>query len=825
MRLLTFVDLYNPDSLLDESGSELRLPAQTLGKVLPLSLRFYDRQGGQRVLRDLDLRALNATVTKVGLPPDADGTFSVLVGNPPAVTSTNATAALPARTTALALAEALTALPALAPYGACSGVDHGDSTWTLTFAGQTGVVPLAGVRLAMTQSCFLRVRPYQDESGTWRHEVRLLLAPVAMTSVANRVAPPAPSQFTRVVGGTTTADVEVNEVQSFTLPPSFLGTYVIKMGSAETGLLDRTDGARYIQAALEAAFGEGNFSVSNPQDNLVVVEFTGDFAAMPMDLLTTEVKTAPAGDWSFTLSFANAAAYRALRSVAEDEFQLEVDAMVANDGDAPDLPGEPRVLLRVPLTLRREARWPGLEAVPSIDYELPPEPNNYLPFNPTQVIFGQQHYAVAFGDGSATEYVITHNLGTQAISGLEVRENVANGRVLVRGTDYTARVVNANQVRITFPASPTLNSVALVVTSAGPKSAFVDDIEIEIGQVVGLSAILSDLGGRMETLESLYAASGVPASSQESGFLIELPETREALFFRGNPTNVFATLARTTIARGRTDDEAKEVFSERKGIDDDALPRFTPFLLPAVHDATVTDVTALPSLAAGEVWKNTSSGNLDVGGGGTGGAVVKPGEFFASDGRIFYKVTRSGTTNSYFPAAFERELWRIAVNPKMLAVGRVLEAQFSVALRMIRPTSNAQWVLVIERGTLPSQATPSPVAVNLQNVVWDPTPVLSLPVLLTPLMISHSAGVRVERTLSGGVETFGLDVMAYGNWEGNDAAAPDSASFALRARLINFDTENDLSGDAKGWVTYQVFGPKGIDENGEQVDRPTATIK
>ena len=48
--------------------------------------------------------------------------------------------------------------------------------------------------------------------------------------------------------------------------------------------------------------------------------------------------------------------------------------------------------------------------------------------------------------------------------------------------------------------------------------------------------------------------------------------------------------------------------------------------------------------------------------------------------------------------------------------------------------------------------------------------------------------------------------MAYGNWTAA-SIVPPSASFALRARLIEFDTENSVKG-SKGTVFYALSEAK-----------------
>ena len=178
-------------------------------------------------------------------------------------------------------------------------------------------------------------------------------------------------------------------------------------------------------------------------------------------------------------------------------------------------------------------------------------------------------------------------------------------------------------------------------------------------------------------------------------------------------------------------------------------------------------------------------------------------EYFASDGRILYRVNRAGTTISYFPGAFERPLWNLYINEQMLGVGKTLTVQFGVIAQLARATSQAQWMLVIEKGDAPSETAGNP-ETNLLNVVWDTAnPVLKQRLILTPTATPCYAGCNIYRSKLGAIT---CDRSLYGGLENANAAAPTSANFALRARLIEFDTENSIP-TARGWVAYQLVKP------------------
>jgi len=193
------------------------------------------------------------------------------------------------------------------------------------------------------------------------------------------------------------------------------------------------------------------------------------------------------------------------------------------------------------------------------------------------------------------------------------------------------------------------------------------------------------------------------------------------------------------------------------------------------------------------------------GGGMVRGSTATAGEYIASDGRILYRANHAGTTISYFPIAFERLLWNLYINEQMFGTGKTLAVQFGVSTQLVKATSQAQWMLVIEKGEAPSETgNPSTTETNLLNVVWDTAnPILKQRLILTPTATICYAGCNVYRSASGAIT---CNRIRYGGLENANAAAPTTANFALRARLIEFDTENSIP-TARGWVAYQLVKP------------------
>jgi hypothetical protein len=202
---------------------------------------------------------------------------------------------------------------------------------------------------------------------------------------------------------------------------------------------------------------------------------------------------------------------------------------------------------------------------------------------------------------------------------------------------------------------------------------------------------------------------------------------------------------------------------------------------------------------------------------------LAPGEFVACDGRVWYRVEQFGNTSesSYYPSDFSRELFRFFVNDRQLRLKTELLLQFAIEVAVLKSNTNCQWAVVIELGTAPQDATPGTPGINLQNVVWSPLPVLEQRLLLTPVPCTHTFGIRVKRYLSGGAETIALDRLLYGSAEGG--TPPASANFAVRARLLRFDTENH-QGDPRGFVAVrgldlQAEGNTNLEQIGKAIIR------
>ena len=442
------------------------------------------------------------------------------------------------------------------------------------------------------------------------------------------------------------------------------------------------------------------------------------------------------------------------------------------------MPGRIITLFQQPVKVVREQIWEEMETVQPIDWLRPPQPRDYIPFTPDQIIVGVQHYVAVFGDGEARSFSFPHNLGTEAFH-LTVRENQSGGKVL---DGFEATIASANDLTLDFAEAeppPALNSLAIVISSAGPRSAFLAHTHT-MAQILGLLDALAGVYARLEAIEDLLPTPNLLTRRESVSQDIEIPDF----------TDVFPS------ARLPADFDPKSL-SEGKT---DKLPR-PAGLLPAIHDATVVPIAVplpRPEPSAGNVFQNTTNVPLLVPGGlGRRGGYLDPQGYAGSDGRVWYRLTRAAQTNSFYPLDFERELFLLHINEAMWQADGRFSVEFDLELQLFVANTRAQFLIVIEAGTAPGQGTPSPVSENLADVVWQPAPLLSQRIIISGLKLKHHFGAIIKRSLDNVISAERKLYIAWSACPAN--SVPQSPGFVLRARLIQFDTENSVRG-AKGYV-------------------------
>lgn len=778
------------------SGESLTLGPWVYGETKVLGVRTLQLDRGRLREVYLHVRSAKASLGLIDARPTA-GTTRLQVGAG-ASTSGNTIPALPYNLTAAALQRAINAL-ASKPYGNCT-VEQVSGSYLIRFPDYDGQ-PTLQVRENQLRPLSMGYLSADDADGEWVTELRFAQAPAAFTDSAPRVVPAAPYVETIQDGYTDLANgIFLPEIQKIVVPPQFRGTIQIVTSDARKTLPlnPETDGEQAWSDAINALWAaedgrEVTVKLVGPGEIQVTwsgVEWEGE----NVDPLEANVFSAPVGDLTFTLDLKRPRLAALLRAAQETKLQLEVELEVvpaAADIEDPEVTGTPLKAIRQEVVVRRGLIEPELAEVQEIDWQRPPSPVDYIPFTQDQIVTGTQHYTALIGDGVATSFVLDHNLGTGAL-GVWIWDESA-GTELARDA-YTFTKTSDNSATVAISPAPAEDAYLVVIQAAGPKSAFEAHTHT-IAQVVGLQSQLDSLSGDVSTLLATLPSTGPGASAATGGPAIALPipVKWEVLNYSGEPLEI-----------GQDGRLA-------------GLPSRPPYLLPAVHDAAVDALPSpLPeaSTNAGKVYQNESGDRVLIPGGGRiRSSYVEDDGYVACDGRSLYPATKDG--NSYYPAAFERELWRFFVNAQQLVVGSTLEITFGVELAVFLSNTSSQWVLVIERGTMPQEASPDPTGPNLEDVVWNSSPMLEQRLIVGPIPYPHTAGIRVKRTASG----ISCDKQLYGTWSGNDDEAPDSADFAIRARLTHFDTENSKD-DTKGWLFYRLGGGFTADEEGNQTVTP-----
>ena len=743
-------------------GSAVSFPAFVQGDNVRIGLRFAESLEGSPIEVQRIVTHIRASIGFVDARPTT-GFFVLRVDG-------QNTASIPHDATAGAVQTALAAI----------GLDDAvvgkqDGSWIIS----TGLQEIAlsgysvgGLLSELRPVSFVRVRSTLV-AGQYRHEVRLVQAPLASTASFDLIVPPAPT-VSEVQAGGASATTLWPEIQALKIQPTFKGTYQLRRGFKKTRELSVDDGPDEIQDALSVlADDEGSFSVSNPATNIAHITFNGSMAGIDQDLIEVAVFSAPPGDPTIILDLNTAEIAAALRGAAELKPELEIEVAIQDEND----PTKTYTLtpFRAPISLIRELNWEGLETAANIDWLRPPYGRTYVPFTSDQIITGSQHYVAPIGDGVNSDFTISHNLGTRDLH-VTVRQNGGN-RAIVEPLAVT--LDGEDDLSITFAEPPAVNGYVAIISTAGPVSAFQTHGHT-IAQIEGLQLILDDLGGRVEDLEAFIPTSlpGVSGTEQTVIAAWELPELFE----------VFPT---------RQKIEAKDVPSIKPA----DLPRVGG-LLPAVYVDPLVFTTAnvLPtSPVTGVIYQYTNTTAPLVIPGYLGRRSTKlsaPG-FFAWDGRGFYQVEQViAGEKVFYPSDFSRELFRIHVNGKQLRIGKQLSLDFSFVAAVFNSNTLVHWGVAIDIG-LPSSNPANPS--NIADVTFLP-PSLDHSFMLTSIPSSHGFGLRMIRKLVEAVDTCVVDRVIYGATEATPTTMT-TANFIVRGRLVRFDTD-DRQTDPRGLVAF-----------------------
>jgi hypothetical protein len=197
------------------------------------------------------------------------------------------------------------------------------------------------------------------------------------------------------------------------------------------------------------------------------------------------------------------------------------------------------------------------------------------------------------------------------------------------------------------------------------------------------------------------------------------------------------------------------------------------------------------------------------------------GEFAVYNGTDVYQVTKygDGSETSYYPADFEREIFRFDVNEKQLRAKRLLTMLGELELGMFVLGDNedhaaAQWTLLIELGTYTSTSSPATTGTNLENVVWNTaTPLLEHTFRFGGQIQRHSFGFSIERQSDG--TTFKLLSSLYGKSE-TGGGSISTANLAIRGRMGRWDLQDAQTGPEKYSTPKGLVGISGLSFDGSE---------
>jgi hypothetical protein len=551
------------------------------------------------------------------------------------------------------------------------------------------------------------------------------------------------------------------------------------MGNVRSALLDETSAASDIQAAMIAAFGAG-ITVTLPFSYRFYIDLGGTYAGTDVAELQIEGGIAPAQDLFLEIPLDRFELAMLLTAGSPATLPLEIRLTCSEDGgDAQEI-----VALSIPVTIQAALAMPILDELQTIDWLRFPSPTTYLGPGVGVVLTGEKIYAVTVGDGAATSFVLAHSLATTDMQ-VFVKLNSAPGTQLIDGTNFTATIDNAGQVTVTaIGGAPAAAAWRIMLVAAKEIATWNPDLEINQSQVIGLEDRLDAMESAITTLQELLPgnASLPTGTAPANAFTIVFTPSSEILFAKD--------------ANGLPITDPTKLPTSSK----------PPYMLPALN--TVTSLgplptSPLPSPAAGALY-TTASPVLIPGGGHIRSSMSCAGGYVISDGRINYPASKSGSKDSYFPTPFERVLFEAMINDMMFSPGTVLTLLFKLGLQLFNANSEAQWMLAIEQGLITQETSPGTPDVNLLAVNWQTaTPLVLQKLNLSSALETHGFGCTVANSAG---TTFTANGLVYKRTLSATANVQQTANFALRARLFNFDTKNSVT-DARGWVNWSLLNP------------------
>lgn len=743
MKYLLYADL-NKKVLLDSSAgtNNVSFPPITQGDRLQISLRFLQTLDGRRSEVFKNVKSIRASIGEYDQRPES-GFFVLRKGDAPYVEGVNQTAPIAHNATARSVQAALAGIG----LGGATVVNT-DGSWLISndgnhiddLSGQS----VSGLVEALKPLSFVRVRHYVAHGGH-HYEVRLIQAPLSSTVDFIPVLPEMP-KITRVQEGGADEFSQWPEIQALKINPDFRGAYIVRRGFKRTDELSIEDGVNELTEALKKIADEdGSFVVTNPRTNVAHISFRGSMDGLAQPLLGITVTTAEEGDPTVTLDTNTIEVADALRGSPTISSFLEIEATFEED-DGTDTTMS---LCKVPVTIERELNWAGLEAASNVDWLRPPYGETYVPFTLDQIITGSQHYSVSLSsdnlkEGEERTYEISHNLGTTDLH-VSVYDQQAGG---IKVEPEVIAHESEDLITLKFANPANEAQYRAVITTAGPKSSFQVHTHT-MDQIVHLSQTFNEMDARVTALELALNVVGPGISNSD-------PDSKNKVLVSSEPLDLSIPSSSTTVG-GR------------------------PVLLGAIHDTTPQ--LSIPPFTADSFTKQVrqlENAWLIPAGRNRRAWPVKEGGYVASNGSIIYEVRKKG--NSYYPVEYEQDLFLFWIEANMLPPQRTLRLEANPLFRL-QGNTRAQYMLEVAFGYA-TEESGNDYGPNFQTLAWD-DPVITQRVVLTNSTALHQFFVSLYRDNKGETKS---SATVYGR--SYNCPPPTSMPFAIRARILNFDTEN-----------------------------------
>lgn len=664
-----------------------------------------------------------------------------------------------------------------------------------------GYYPITSTENKLSPISFVTLKAWELDDVKFQ-SIRLTQAPCAVTTDFSLVVPNQP-YVTRILGGQypTALNEGTDEVQQLIVPNEFRGGFQVKRDQIGSLVLGTTLDAATLKESLDKMSKnlKGTYTIGTPVqgEKRFTITFGGGLGQSPQPMLTINVVDSPNGDLTFRLPLDSISLLEAINN--KTPLVMEGEGIVTDDQTTRKI-----TLFSFPITITNKISEPQQTALSNVNWAVPPEPSNYIPYSPSQVLFGSQHYEAIIGGALSKRYDITHNLnpaGNTTIYGihLTLRTNTAGGRRL-RDDEYALTFGDNNNLSITTTADWPANGLIATISTAGPRSAF-QQHQHSIAEITGLSQEIEDLNDQVDQIVAV-----MPAIRETLNTL----QTSSNAEFATPINSTFSVLGVSKYKDGTAlpaygTDEASYLMQTAKW-NLEKLPRTAPMLYGAIHDGEVEDVTTAPTRGrANGVYKNVSTNSFKI-----NGEIVAPNEFVGSNGTLVYKVFQPDATKpTYYPTAYEKTLWTIVSNDQLLCIGRYFQAMFAIGTSSYLSNVAVKFSVVVEHGQFVEEESAS-YGANLERLAFTHT-ALSQSIIVSPQPQQHLYGLKISRALIADVdatpitytETFKQDKNIAGLWSGT-TTIPTSANIAIRARVTMFDIEN--TANAKGFIGINLMG-------------------